>query len=318
MSQDSYQSRYVSDIIKATLEAMSGQPHKPNYTGSFAWNPATKEEAQKDELSRDLNHLVIFGNTKKQFEPTQISGFDYSDFLRKNYGVTTLPTYKGHIENTSKVSIPTEYKPLVEYLADRPNMGYYSSGTEDDINDYNQTIEDGTEPFKAIDDTASYRKSFRRDKNGNPELAVQDLIDYKGNYGGKYGLIAGLQGDILTKVINSPVLLDQGIPVNYSDNPKDYQWGPGWYYTLKNLVDNNKILEATDNGYEYPLILPDVDVVFNKGKDSGIHIKPQNRGKFNKLRQRTGKSASWFKAHGTPAQKKMATFALNARKWKHK
>lgn len=57
---------------------------------------------------------------------------------------------------------------------------------------------------------------------------------------------------------------------------------------------------------------------YDGGKDSGIHIKPQNRGKFNKLRQRTGKSASWFKAHGTPAQKKMATFALNARKWRHK
>ena len=57
---------------------------------------------------------------------------------------------------------------------------------------------------------------------------------------------------------------------------------------------------------------------YKDGKDSDIHIKPENRGKFNKLRQRTGKSASWFKAHGTPAQKKMATFALNARKWKHK
>ena len=50
---------------------------------------------------------------------------------------------------------------------------------------------------------------------------------------------------------------------------------------------------------------------------SGIHIKPENRGKFTRLKKRTGKSASWFKAHGTPAQKKMATFALNARKWKH-
>lgn len=56
----------------------------------------------------------------------------------------------------------------------------------------------------------------------------------------------------------------------------------------------------------------------NSGKDSGIHIKPENRGKFTALKKRTGKSASWFKAHGTPAQKKMATFALNARKWKHK
>ena len=48
-----------------------------------------------------------------------------------------------------------------------------------------------------------------------------------------------------------------------------------------------------------------------------IHIKPENRGKFTRLKERTGHSASWFKAHGTPAQKKMATFALNAKKWKH-
>lgn len=55
---------------------------------------------------------------------------------------------------------------------------------------------------------------------------------------------------------------------------------------------------------------------YKNGKD-GIYIKPANRGKFTDLKKRTGHSASWFKAHGTPAQKKMAVFALNARKWKH-
>lgn len=53
---------------------------------------------------------------------------------------------------------------------------------------------------------------------------------------------------------------------------------------------------------------------YKNGKD-GIYIKPANRGKFTALKKRTGHSASWFKAHGTPAQKKMATFALNSRKW---
>ena len=48
-----------------------------------------------------------------------------------------------------------------------------------------------------------------------------------------------------------------------------------------------------------------------------IHIKKENRGKFTALKKRTGHSASWFKAHGTPAQKKMAVFALNAKKWHH-
>lgn len=59
-------------------------------------------------------------------------------------------------------------------------------------------------------------------------------------------------------------------------------------------------------------------IAMNNGKDSGIHIKPENRGKFTALKKRTGKSASWFKAHGTPAQKKMATFALNSRHWSKK
>lgn len=62
------------------------------------------------------------------------------------------------------------------------------------------------------------------------------------------------------------------------------------------------------------------DAAVSKGymaEGGKIHIKPENRGKFTALKKRTGHSASWFKAHGTPAQKKMATFALNARKWKH-
>ena len=61
---------------------------------------------------------------------------------------------------------------------------------------------------------------------------------------------------------------------------------------------------------------------FKNGKlpgyaDGKIHIKPANRGKFTALKKRTGHSASWFKENGTPAQKKMAVFALNAKKWKH-
>ena len=56
----------------------------------------------------------------------------------------------------------------------------------------------------------------------------------------------------------------------------------------------------------------------NQYSDGGkIWIKPENRGKFTALKERTGKSATWFKEHGTPAQKKMATFALNSRHWSH-
>ena len=66
-------------------------------------------------------------------------------------------------------------------------------------------------------------------------------------------------------------------------------------------------------------IMPEMPSLFPRFADgkAPIHIKKENRGKFTALKKRTGHSASWFKAHGTPAQKKMATFALNAKKWKH-
>ena len=62
--------------------------------------------------------------------------------------------------------------------------------------------------------------------------------------------------------------------------------------------------------------MPDVNTI-NTFKDGGIFIKPENRGKFTALKERTGKSSTWYKEHGTPAQKKMAIFSLNAAKWKH-
>jgi hypothetical protein len=56
---------------------------------------------------------------------------------------------------------------------------------------------------------------------------------------------------------------------------------------------------------------------FNNFNDGGsIHIKPENRGKFTALKEHTGHSATWFKENGTPAQKKMATFELNSKKWR--
>lgn len=72
-----------------------------------------------------------------------------------------------------------------------------------------------------------------------------------------------------------------------------------------------KINDSTDADYYREL----VSNGFSAG--GGIHIKSENRGKFTALKERTGHSATWFKEHGTPAQKKMATFALNARHWNH-
>ena len=66
---------------------------------------------------------------------------------------------------------------------------------------------------------------------------------------------------------------------------------------------------------------PDNKAVGHKSleeEDSCIHIKKSHEGKFTALKKKTGKSASWYKENGTPEQKKMATFELNAKKWNKK
>lgn len=57
---------------------------------------------------------------------------------------------------------------------------------------------------------------------------------------------------------------------------------------------------------------------FKYGKDSGIHIKPSHRGRFTRyLKSHPGMTAEKAKHSKSAAVRKMATFALNARKWRN-
>jgi hypothetical protein len=49
----------------------------------------------------------------------------------------------------------------------------------------------------------------------------------------------------------------------------------------------------------------------------GIHIKPENRGKFNATKKKTGKTTEELTHSKNPVTKKRAIFAQNAKKWKH-
>ena len=48
-----------------------------------------------------------------------------------------------------------------------------------------------------------------------------------------------------------------------------------------------------------------------KYKDGGIHIKKENRGKFNALKKRTGKSTEELTHSKNPLTRKRAIFAQN-------
>lgn len=52
-------------------------------------------------------------------------------------------------------------------------------------------------------------------------------------------------------------------------------------------------------------------------KKGGIHIKPENRGKFTEYKKRTGKTTEEALHSKDPHVRQMANFARNANKWKH-
>ena len=71
------------------------------------------------------------------------------------------------------------------------------------------------------------------------------------------------------------------------------------------------------------LTYPGFDVIkLRKGgrislKNGGIYIKPENRGKFNATKERTGKTTEELTHSKNPLTRKRAIFAQNAAKWKH-
>ena len=80
-----------------------------------------------------------------------------------------------------------------------------------------------------------------------------------------------------------------------------YMYNP----VINNIFAGKKIIESERNRG----ILKRVE----SGK-SGIHIKPENRGKLTRLKKRTGKSEAELWKEGDPAVRKMITFARNSRK----
>lgn len=89
--------------------------------------------------------------------------------------------------------------------------------------------------------------------------------------------------------------------------------------TMKGV--NYPVLGVSDTG-DTQMMYPNQEYNFN-GKTvtefpmakSGIHIDPKNKGKFNALKKRTGKSTEELTHSKNPLTRKRAIFAQNAAKW---
>ncbi len=67
-----------------------------------------------------------------------------------------------------------------------------------------------------------------------------------------------------------------------------------------------------DNNLNLPNIYFNIIKLYKKG---GIYIKPENRGKFNETKKRTGKTTEELTHSKNPLTRRRAIFAQNAKRW---
>lgn len=224
-----------------------------------------------------------------------------------------IPQYRAELNPRGEYVVSKDLKPTILEAAKRGANIYINA---DDIYD----------PGSVRFDAANHPVKFRY-QNGRLVADAADLYDFDEGYVDRYSEKNNfLKKAILRKEIKAMhsvgtpyIVRQEGIPVRFagegeSEDPwvddmiaKDFEEAfmrgeTGQRYNWKGAIENaRKRMGLPTENYG----------------DGGhkIHIKKANRGKFTALKKRTGHSASWFKAHGTPAQKKMAIFALNSRHW---
>ena len=78
-------------------------------------------------------------------------------------------------------------------------------------------------------------------------------------------------------------------------------------------VNEGRVLEMTDEELK-SIIREGTSKLLEK---AGIHIDPENKGKFTATKERTGKSTEELTHSKNPLTRKRAVFAQNAKKWNH-
>jgi len=82
---------------------------------------------------------------------------------------------------------------------------------------------------------------------------------------------------------------------------------------MKNDMETVKINES-----ELRKVISEVisEAISSQMNEEGIHIKDENKGKFNATKERTGKPTEELTHSKNPVTRKRAIFAQNAKKWK--
>lgn len=201
-------------------------------------------------------------------------------------------------------------------------LGEFDTG-KDDLN----TIKFGLGYRKGKDNHRYYDYILAQSMLGNP--TAKRMTGEDNRYIPAFG-----QGDGSNVVLGSygnyatPSVMNIGGELMYTPNP----WAvfPEWMVQNQSFRFNNPN-DAIDFAENYKYSSPafpeffgvDNSVNYDKGKDSGIHIKKKNRGKFTAAAKRAGMGVQAYarkilnapKGKYSSTLRKRANFAANAARW---
>ena len=141
---------------------------------------------------------------------------------------------------------------------------------------------------------------------------VNNVLDY----GGRKGYLSEFKPGTVYQV-NSPENLKLADAITYSPDGTRIPLGSRDNFNINDI--RYGLLAPLAGGtalFGYNSLGQPIDT-YKHGKDSGIHINPKNRGKFNALKKRTGKTTEQLTHSKNPLTRKRAIFAQNAKKFKH-
>lgn len=213
----------------------------------------------------------------------------------------------------SKYGDPSQhYDAVLNLPVDRNNVNH--------SRDFVKLVGHPTHPLRGTFTRGQYGDIYNLSEAGmsDPNYVLFGLNSNDRKDGGQYKThISYHGGHVLPELTVTP-------DGNYIDNTYDnvriklHKFTHGTEPRVDRSLDISGVTQAGVDFAKFGASLFGFDSGFKHGKDSDIHIKPSHRGRFTRyLKAHPGMTAEKAKHSKNPHVRRMATFALNARKWRH-
>lgn len=335
-SGEKEQMKYLVDGLKHQLPVAKNYRQLQNRFDKF--NELAREGVTPENVASLFDRIYERSEGVDDLQRRAYAG-NYSQMIPENSDLVQTPGGYGYIrsynEDGSVNVLDNDRKtrtfkslelPEVVVTADRrPYKSYFDGSVKNTLNTIGSMFGLGYDGGK--DDHRYYDYIIGQSMLGNPTAkrmtGEDDRYIPAFGQGDRSNLVIGSYGNYAT-----PSVMNIGGELMYTPNP--WEVFPEWMVQNQSFRFNNPN-DAIDFAESYKYSSPafpeffgvDNSVNYNKGKDSGIHIKKKNRGKFTAAAKRAGMGVQAYarkilnapKGKYSSTLRKRANFAANAAKW---